>query len=259
MQIQASIFLKTGIKNKTRIINLTALQQQLKIHLPASSSKTVNDLCEALVSLHTFTGCDSVSAFAAKGKVRPFKTMCTNDSYIDSFQQLGSSWTVSDDLMLRMEKFVCHMYGYKQPNLVNDLRYKMHCSKDGKINADLHQHILRANYQSRIWRLCMESCPELPSPDNGHGWCFTEPNKNLDIKWMTVKPAPEEVLALIVCHCKRKCEATKCCCIDNGLRCTDMCSIECNNMDVDDRDNVSVEETTELDVVDSEDDSAEDE
>lgn len=105
----------------------------------------------------------------------------------------------------------------------------------------------------------MESCPELPSPDNNHGWCFMEPEENLEIKWMTVKPAPEEVLALIVCHCKRKCEATKCCCIDNGLRCTDMCSIECTNMDVDDRDNVSVEETTELDVIDSEDESEEDE
>ena len=133
MKIHANIFLKTGIKNKARIINLTVLQQQLKIHLPASSNKTVSKICEALVSLHAITGCDSVSAVAGKGKVGPFRTMCTNDNYINSFQQLGSSWTVSDDLLLRIEKVVCLMYGFKQPNLVNNLRYKMHCSKYAKI------------------------------------------------------------------------------------------------------------------------------
>ena len=76
---------------------------------------------------------------------------------------------------------------------------------------------------------------------------------------MSVKPATKEVLALIVCQCKRKCEATKCCCIDNGLRCTDMISIECTNMDVDDRLNASIKKTTEVDLIDGEDDSGEDE
>ena len=32
------------------------------------------------------------------------------------------------------------MYGYKQPNLVNDLANKIHYSKDGKIAAELLPH-----------------------------------------------------------------------------------------------------------------------
>ena len=58
MQIQAKIYLSTGVRNTATIINLTLLQQHLEIHLPASSNKIVNDTSEALSSLHTFTGCD---------------------------------------------------------------------------------------------------------------------------------------------------------------------------------------------------------
>ena len=126
-----------------------------------SSHKAVSDICEAFISPNAFTGCDSVSAFAGKGKIRHLKTMYSYESYLDKFQQLGSSWLVNEDFLLSMEKFVCHMYGYKQPNLVNDVMYKMHCSKNGKITADLlppckdalHQHILRVNYQTRVLRL----------------------------------------------------------------------------------------------------------
>ena len=65
-------------------------------------------------------------------------------------------------------------------------------------------------------------------------------------------------MALIACQCKRKCAATKCCCIDNGFRCPTCGSIECTNMDVVGRINTSIEETAEVDFIDSEDDSGED-
>ena len=94
MQIHANIYLKNGVKNNVRIISLSLLRQQLKIYLPASSNRAVSDICEALVSLHALTGCDSVSAFPRKGKIGPFKAVYLYDSYIDSFQQLGSSWTL---------------------------------------------------------------------------------------------------------------------------------------------------------------------
>ena len=86
----------------------------------------------------------------------------------------------------------------------------------------------RANYQARIWRLSTLPSPNVPSPDT-HGWSFDE-NGDIIIKWLGTKPAPEEILELLSCLCKRSCTLEKCCCMKAGLKCTDLCSIECDNM-----------------------------
>jgi len=124
------------------------------------------------------------SVFFLERKTGPFKMMYADRSCIDSFQQLGISWTVRNNLLLRIDKFLCKMRSYKQPNL-NDLRYMMHCSKDGKTNAylpppwnnTLHQHILQANYQIRNWRFCLENSSELLLQNNNHDWCVAGTNE----------------------------------------------------------------------------------
>ena len=44
------------------------------------------------------------------------------------------------------------------------------------------------------------------------------------------KPASEEELELISCTCKRSCSTSDCSCIVAGLKCTDMCTLQCENM-----------------------------
>ena len=43
-------------------------------------------------------------------------------------------------------------------------------------------------------------------------------------------PAPDEVLALSSCLCKRVCKVEDCCCMQAGLKCTHLCTTKCNNM-----------------------------
>ena len=111
----------------------------------------------------------------------------------------------------------------------------MYCSKNGKVKSEqlppchnaLKQHILRCNYQARIWRLAFESNPTYPEFHN-HGWYFE--NEAIKIRWMTCQPAPNEVLSLLSCSCNRTCQPTKCSCIDNRMHCTDLCLCgECQN------------------------------
>jgi len=47
------------------------------------------DVCNALPALHSFTGCDSVSAFAGKGKLGCLKIMRKESEYQEMFGQLG--------------------------------------------------------------------------------------------------------------------------------------------------------------------------
>ena len=51
--------------------------------------------------------------------------------------------------------------------------------------------------------------------------------------WMNGDPAPKAVLELLSCKCTRSCKLPGCSCMQNGLKCTDMCRLkECQNRPV---------------------------
>ena len=68
-KIAAEVFLRFGSGGKSQVFNLSKVSKSLG-----------TDVCTALLGLHAFTGCDSVSAFAGKGKVSAFKLMCKQKS-----------------------------------------------------------------------------------------------------------------------------------------------------------------------------------
>lgn len=55
----------------------------------------------------------------------------------------------------------------------------------------------------------------------------------MEFVWLGTKPAPEEVLELMSCTCKRVCSVETCSCLRAGLKCTDMCTLQCENMVLD--------------------------
>ena len=91
-EIDASLFMLTGAKSKHRIIDINAVINELCEVLPLSCSKQL--FLESLVGFHSFTGCDTVSAFAGKGKVKPFKLMITSKKNVDIFGRLGRNEVV---------------------------------------------------------------------------------------------------------------------------------------------------------------------
>ena len=73
--INRPIFFKTGVKDKSRFINMTRIKEKIEI-LTADMEYSADDLCKALLGFHAFTGCDTVSSFAGKGKSKPLKYCC---------------------------------------------------------------------------------------------------------------------------------------------------------------------------------------
>ena len=54
------------------------------------------------------------------------------------FQNLGEQWSITEELCVQLESFVCAMYGMKKGDQdVNQCRYAMFCSKQGE--AESHQ------------------------------------------------------------------------------------------------------------------------
>ena len=68
-------------------------------------------MCEAMLGLHAFTGCDSVSSFRGIGKIKPLKMLLKSPAHCDALKSLGDDWNVDDDLLIGCEKLTCTLYG----------------------------------------------------------------------------------------------------------------------------------------------------
>ena len=205
------------------------------------------DVCLGLLGLHSFTGCDSVSAFAGKGKLAALKLLKTDKEVQQTFADLGKQWDLSDDLFEKLEVFTCKLYAPKQEvKKINDLRYLLLCSRNGDIESHqlppcqdaLKQHARRANYQAAIWKRSISGDYHVPSPVQ-HGWEIRKEGglDILDVNWMTIPPAPDAILELLACKCPKECKLLDCICMQNRLKCTDMCKAKaCCNQPQDDDD-----------------------
>jgi len=194
--IEGNIFFETGVRDKRRIINLNAIKDALGLKIPDHCAYTIDYLLASLLGLHSFTGCDSVSAFAGKGKAKALNIMMQSDEFVTLFSNFGN--IDIEEEMSQLEKFTCHLYGSTKQN-VNAARYRFYCQKQGKLplsqlppcQETLRKHCQRANYQCRIWRLCLEAEPDINNPIH-HGW-EDDCDGNLVIDWMNCDPAPESV------------------------------------------------------------------
>ena len=117
---------------------------------------------------------------------------------------------------------------------VNDLRYKLFCTK-GLQSQQLpptrdarRKHIRCANYEAAIWKRSLESHPEIPRPAE-NGWKIV--NEQLKVDWNDLPPVPDAVLELLSCSCNKECPNNRCSCFNNGLPCTYVynCTDVCEN------------------------------
>ena len=108
---------------------------------------------------------------------------------------------------------LCQVYGSNAFN-INDVRYDM-LSKGAESHQipptkdALHLHILRANYQTYIWKHSLDRNSKAPSP-HGHGWIVK--SSTISILWMKKDPAPKALLEFLHCKSCKKCDTCRCLC-----------------------------------------------
>lgn len=212
----ADLLFLTGSGDNRRIICISKLAETLG-----------KEKCRALLGFHTFTGCDSVSAFKGKGKVKPLDLLLKSDDFVTLFAELGTEWETSESVLPTTERFVCAMYDQKECSDVNVARYnlfRLTCKSDSQLlppNQDcLLHHVKRANYQAAIHRRSLLPYINAPSPD-GHGWKIE--GDTLVFDWMSGDPAPPSVLKTVHCKCQKGGCKGACSCSKINLPCTDLC------------------------------------
>ncbi len=70
-------------------------------------------VCEVLLGLHAFTGCDSVSSFVGKGKLSALQLVKKNEEYQDLFSAFGITWDIIETVFKQLQMFTCALYGAK--------------------------------------------------------------------------------------------------------------------------------------------------
>ena len=193
------LYMLTGTGSKRRIINMNTVGDDIFDNQNQTNSSK-NDVLKALIGFHCFTGCDTLSLFTGRAKLKPLKLFFTHSDYVDAFRAFGTKQHLDDDVLEQLERFNIHMYGkLPTPDIsLNDLQYMLYCQKSGKSSLELlppcfsvfQQHCKRANYHTYIWRQCFNPMMETDEPTD-HEWCMED--GKLDIQWTTCNPVADEV------------------------------------------------------------------
>ena len=189
---------------------------------------------EALMDWHAFTGNDIYGKMSGISKEVCFKRLLeVNNEILLALSTLGESESLPNDDSIRiLEGFVAILYGAPKVKCLNELRWHFYSRKQAQgenlppTSAAFRQHVYRAHYTAMVWHRNTVHQQNLPAPDD-YGW-----KKEGDIYVLTMNsPAPQAVINLVRCNCKKGCEK-KCSCKMNNLGCTEICGCidyECRN------------------------------
>ena len=115
---------------------------------------------------------------------------------------------------------------------VDGARYVMFCSSGSESSMSPTKdaqtfHLVRANYQTVIWKKADTPFIDVPLPEVR---CWLSDECGLSFHWMSKPAAPTEILKLSVCQCTKRWTG-RCSCHSTNLACTDLCKCgdECEN------------------------------
>ncbi len=160
---------------------------------------------ESLLPFHALTGCDTTSYIANHTKRSSWKIFKEHHALLKNMG-IGE---LTEDTIQSSETLVCRMYNVHTTDSVDKARHLLFFKK-GKPEAmpptsdSFRFHVMRAHYQTMIWRNANCSTPELPAPSE-MGWRHEE--SVLQPILMSLSPIPESCLEMITCKCQKQCRS----------------------------------------------------
>ncbi|KAK0150015.1 hypothetical protein N1851_009250 [Merluccius polli] len=131
------------------------------------------DKSKALPVFHAFTGCDTVSAFATRGKKTAWDTWNAYDMATEAFMALSKApKSIPEEVISIVERFTILLY-FRTSSQVNIDQARLELfTKKGRgmeqippTKEALVQHLKRAVYQGgHCWGQALEVAPNMPSP-----------------------------------------------------------------------------------------------
>ena len=115
-EVNPTIIFDTGHGNQRRLLDLSAL-----------SMAYGQEYCEAILSLHAFSHCNTASAFVHIGKVKPIKTLEKFPRFQQSLRELGQNWKLAECTWLTWNILYVHCMGVPDTMMLTNCAMTCSC------------------------------------------------------------------------------------------------------------------------------------
>lgn len=183
--------------------------------------------------MHAFTGCDTTSSFFGHGKGK-FVSLIEQHPHLKAQAATFLEPSVSQDLIEQAgEQLILALYGQMHSGSLDELRYELFIKSASKKSFNLARlpptsdaarwHSMRAYHQVQTW---------LGNVTNPCQWGWKKGSSGLLPITMSKDAAPDMLLKMVSCTCKKGCTAA-CSCRKSGLNCSLTCKhcsgLSCQN------------------------------
>lgn len=211
----------------------------MHIHINAICAGLGRDKSLALPVFHSFTGCDTTSAFFGRGKKSAWEAWVCYPEVTNAFTYIASNpfsnVEIGSECFQLLEHFTVVLYD-KTSDLehVDEARLELYCQKGKNMETipptqgALLQHTKRVVYQAGIW--CSSDLPEQHAPiPEGWGWTLNDDTQSWVPIWTVLPVASQACSELVKCGCKSQtgCSSARCACNKAKWKCTALCSCCC--------------------------------
>ena len=215
-----SLYMITEKKNAKRsILDINEIRRNLG-----------DECAKSLPVIHAISGCDTTSKLygIGKGSVMGKCNLIKNE-----VAPFLSETATHEEIEAAGRKILSLMYGEKNHSNLNRIRknkFEQSVIKSMKTvviqklpptNNAAKYHSYRVYYQVQVW-LGNASLHEATD------WGWQLVNGNLHPIKMDKPPAPDALMKIMRCGCKKNCETNICTCKKHGLYCTELCN-NCNS------------------------------
>ena len=185
----------------------------------------------SMPAFHAFTGTDNTGRFSRIGKATWLQVYIKADKdVISSLQMLSTEEEVTETMLATLASFVCAAYSTKGIYIktISELRWHLFCKHMAESDklpptlGALRQHVLRVHIQARVWGQASISLQDSQMDPLQNGY-HKESDSQLKPTMTNALPAPEAIIEMVSCQCKRDCFSARCSCRKNNLSCTDLC------------------------------------
>ena len=205
------------------------------------------DICNNILFLHAILGCDTTSSLYGIGKGLSLKIFQQNKHLQRQAAVFQNDLANSEEIASAGEHALVCLYKGKVGEGLDALRYNTFCDKAISGKSVISPQVLpptssAAKYHSyRVFAQVMQWKGRDLNPTEW-GWII-EKGKMMPLQ-TDLPYAPEELLTLISCNCKKGCANLRCSCKKNGLKCTTCCG-ECRGVSCENAMQADMEENLE--------------
>ena len=195
--------------------------------------KLGNELCDSLLFIHSFIGCDTTSNVFGIGKELRLKKYLKMVIFVNVPVFTKSKDISTDDIINYSEKNMTILFGRKLEGELNSIRLSIFYHTVTRIvkfvkpvnlpptSAATKYHSPRTYQQIQVWKGRTDLPPE--------EWGYAVKGNRLLAIHTDKPPAPDRLLNLVRCKCTAYCQMSHCTCRNHGLTCSPMCG-ECKGI-----------------------------